>query len=102
MVSYSMLCFTDRMRWQYLCCAGWLALALIVSLQAATYEVAQRNPQASDGGDGSREQPWKTISRAAAKVAPGDTVVIRDGTYREQVVLKTNGTEQAPIRFEAA
>jgi hypothetical protein len=102
MVSYSMFCFTDRMRWQYLCCAGLLALALIVSVQAATYEVAQRNPQASDGGDGSREQPWKTISRAAANVAPGDTVVIRDGTYREQVVLKTSGTEQAPIRFEAA
>jgi hypothetical protein len=77
-------------------------VALSVSVQAATYEVAQRNPQASDEGDGTRERPWKTISRAAAKVAPGDTVVIRDGTYREQVVCKTSGTEQAPIRFEAA
>jgi hypothetical protein len=90
------------MRWQYLSCAGWLAVVLSVSVQAATYEVAQRNPQASDDSDGSRERPWKTISRAAAKVAPGDTVVIRDGTYREQVALKTSGTERAPIRFEAA
>ncbi len=82
--------------------AGWLALVLSVSVQGATYEVAQRNPQASDDGDGTRERPWKTISRAAARVGPGDTVVIRDGTYREQIVCKTSGTEQAPIRFEAA
>ena len=81
---------------------GWLALVLSVSVQAATFEVAQRSPQASDGGDGTRERPWKTINRAAAKVAPGDIVVIRDGIYREQVVIKTSGTEQAPIRFEAA
>ena len=102
MVAYSMLWFTDHMRWQFFRCAGWLALLLSASVQAATYEVAQRNPQASDDGDGTRERPWKTISRAAAKVAPGDTVVIRDGTYREQVVCKTSGTEQAPIRFEAS
>jgi hypothetical protein len=90
------------MRRQYLRCAGWLALVLSLSVQAATFEVAQRNPQASDDGDGTRERPWKTISRAVAKVAPGDAVVIRDGIYREQVVIKTNGTEKAPIRFEAA
>ena len=81
---------------------GWLALVLSVSVQAATFEVAQRSPQASDDGDGTRERPWKTINRAAAKVAPGDIVVIRDGIYREQVVIKNSGTEQAPIRFEAA
>jgi hypothetical protein len=84
------------------CISLGLACVAAVSAQAATYEVAQRNPQASDDGDGSRERPWKTVSRAATKVAPGDTVVIRDGTYREQVVFKTSGTEQAPIRFEAA
>jgi hypothetical protein len=84
------------------CVSLGLACAAGVSGQAATYEVAQRDPQASDDGDGSKERPWKTISRAAAEVAPGDTVVIRDGTYREQVLFKTSGTEQAPIRFEAA
>jgi hypothetical protein len=102
LVSGLEFCFTDRVNWQYLGCAAWLAVAASVSAQAATFEVAQRNPQASDDGDGTRERPWKTISRAAAKVAPGDTVMIRDGTYREQVVFHTSGTEQAPIRFEAA
>ena len=90
------------MAWQCLRCAGWLVLASGVSVSAATYEVAQRSPQASDDGDGTRERPWKTISRAAEKAGPGDTVVIRDGIYREHVAVKTSGTAQAPIRFEAA
>ncbi|HWV99435.1 MAG TPA: right-handed parallel beta-helix repeat-containing protein [Candidatus Acidoferrum sp.] len=90
------------MHWQYFRCAAWLAVVGGFSVQAATFEVAQRNPQASDDGEGIREHPWKTISRAAGKVMPGDTVVIREGIYREQVVLKTGGTDQAPIRFEAA
>ena len=38
------------MRWPYFRRAGWLALALGVSVRAATYEVAQRDPQASDDG----------------------------------------------------
>lgn len=77
-------------------------LTLVPALSAATYEVAQRHPAASDDGRGTPEQPWKTISKAAEKVGPGDAVVIRDGVYRERVVVKTSGTAEAPIRFEAA
>ena len=78
------------------------ALASTVSISAATYEVAQHDPQSSDNGDGTKEHPWKTISNAAEKVRPGDKVVVREGIYREAVVIKTSGTEQAPIIFEAA
>ena len=87
---------------QCLRCAGWLVLALGVSVSAKTYEVAQRNPQASDEGEGTRERPFKTIARAAEITGPGDKVVIHDGTYRETVVAKTSGTAEAPILFEAA
>ena len=90
------------MPWQCLWCAGWLVLASGISVSAATYEVAQRNPQASDDGDGTRERPWKTITRAAEKAGLGDTVVVRDGIYREQVTAKTSGTAQALIQFKAA
>jgi len=79
-----------------------LALALGFGVRAAQYEVAQRHPQATDDGPGTAERPWKTLSKAAEQVGPGDVVVIRGGVYRERVVLKTSGTEQAPIRFEAA
>jgi hypothetical protein len=87
-------------------CLGSLVLALSLLLvprvQAATYEVAQRHPQASDEAPGTAERPWKTIDRAAAVVGPGDVVVIRGGVYRERVLVKASGTTEAPIRFEAA
>src|SRR5689334_21722924 len=82
-----------------ICFLAWLAAA---PLQAANYEVAQRHPQASDDGPGTRERPWKTLSKAAASARPGDTVLIRDGVYRERVLINASGTAQAPIRFEAA
>jgi hypothetical protein len=95
-------CFTTCMRALVFLCVGWLTLATSPSAQTATYEVSQRHEQASDEGPGSAERPWKTISHAASKVAPGDTVNIRDGIYRECVVVKTDGSVNAPIRFQAA
>jgi hypothetical protein len=73
-----------------------------ISVHAATYEVAQRNPHASDDGPGSADQPWKTLAQAAEKVRAGDLVVIHGGLYREQVVVGAAGRLDAPIRFEAA
>lgn len=82
--------------------AASLALALGSTLPAATYEVAQQNPQSSDDALGTADRPWKTITQAAGKAGPGDVVVIRGGVYRERVLVKTSGTARAPIRFEAA
>ncbi len=80
----------------------WIAFAAAISLHAKTFEVAQNHPQASDSGDGSAVHPWRTIAKAAEMAGPGDTVIIRAGTYRETVVAKTSGTAQSPIIFEAA
>jgi hypothetical protein len=44
----------------------------------------------------------RTIAEAAARVAPGDTVVIHGGIYREKVTVETSGTAALPIRFVAA
>jgi len=81
---------------------AWMTFAAAISLHAKTFEVAQKNPLAGDDGDGSREHPWKTIAKAAEKAGPGDTVMIRDGIYREAVVARTSGTARSPIIFEAA
>ncbi len=77
-------------------------LVLGLGLHAATYEVAQQNPQASDDAPGTVERPWKTVAKAAETARAGDVVVIRGGVYRERVLVKASGTAQAPIRFEAA
>ena len=79
-----------------------LAFAVAISAWAETYEVAQRDANASDEATGTREHPWRTISKAAAVAKAGDTVLIRDGIYREAVVVKSSGTAAAPIIFQTA
>lgn len=48
------------------------------------------------------DQQFRTIGEAAQAVAPGDTVLIHTGVYRESVTVGTSGTAAKPIRFEAA
>ena len=43
----------------------------------------------------------RTISEAAVKAGPGDTVLIHDGVYRECVTVTASGTAENPITFEA-
>ena len=82
--------------------AAWFGFVIAWSAGATTYEVAQRSPLAADTNDGSTDHPWKTIARAAERVALGDVVMIHDGIYREQVAVKTSGTAQNPILFMSA
>ncbi len=42
-------------------------------------------------GDGSFTSPFKTIQEATDLAVAGDTVMIRAGTYREQVIVKSDG-----------
>ena len=55
----------------------------------------------SDENPGTPEAPWKTLSRAAGAVAPGDAVLVRGGVYYERLVLQTSGMDGAPITFSA-
>ena len=79
-----------------------MLLGSFFSLRAATFEVAQREPAARDDGPGSRAEPWKTVGRAVQQVRAGDTILIRDGVYREQVRIRSHGLPDKPIRLEAA
>lgn len=56
-----------------------LAAALLCSYaSAATYYVS---PSGSDSNPGSYSQPFRTVSKGAGIARPGDTIVLRDGTY---------------------
>jgi hypothetical protein len=88
-------------RLRVLLAIAWAGV-FVASLKAATYEVAPRHPQASDDSPGTLDRPWKTLGKAAASAGPGDTVRVHSGVYREHVVIKTDGTADAPIRFEVA
>ena len=57
----------------------------------------------SDGADGSKGRPLLTISRAAERARPGDTVVVHAGVYREWVCPPRGGlSDQRRITYEAA
>ena len=70
--------------------------------RAETYHVAQQHPQASDENPGTAERPWKTISRAAGTLLPGDTACIHAGLYREVVRPERSGSAERPITYAAA
>ena len=58
---------------------------------ATTYHVDQRDPESSDDNSGTKMRPFETIGRAASRVGPGDTVIVRGGVYRERVKVEKSG-----------
>ena len=78
-----------------------LAGALTAPAGAATFFVDQNNAQCTNSGSGTEQQPFCTISAAISPVAPGDTVIVKPGTYDEEVRISKSGTSSAPIVFSA-
>ena len=81
-----------------------VALAAAISAAATTYYVDREAAAASDASPGTEAAPWKTLSRAAAaqELAPGDTVLIKSGVYREHLAIKVSGAPGKPVTFAAA
>lgn len=77
---------------------------LLLQLSAAPLEAAGTAwyvaPQGSDSNPGTLEAPFRTIQRCADVAQPGDTCFIREGTYRETVVVPRSGQAGAPITFK--
>lgn len=55
----------------------------------------------SNTGDGSASSPFRTISKAMWKLAPGDDVVVGPGTYNEMVRISANGTADNPVTLRS-
>jgi len=66
-------------------CAGGTA-------SAATYYVATTG---NDTCDGSSSNPWATLQHAVETIAPGDTILVRSGTYAG-CRIRNSGTVSAP------
>jgi chitodextrinase len=73
------------------------ALGVTTSAQGTAFYVAKSG---NNSNAGSASAPWLTISYAAAHVAPGDTVYVGAGTYKESVPISVSGTVTAPIIFD--
>ncbi len=68
-----------------------------------TYYVDNQSTKADDNGPGTSARPFRTISKAAQVLQPGERVVIASGTYRECVRPVRGGTGPTMmISYEAA
>ena len=64
--------------------------------------VVDTHSAGKEGGDGSPEAPFRTVSAAASRAGPGDVVRVRSGVYRERVSPERGGTADAPVTYTAA
>ena len=71
-------------------CAATLWLAGTAS--AATYYVATTG---NDSSNGSSTAPWRTLQHAVETIVPGDTILVRSGTYAG-CRIRSSGTPAAP------
>ena len=85
----------------------WFVLILITGLmlQLAIFPMVTQadpnhtfyiSPSGNDTNPGSLDQPFATIKRGTKSFQPGDTLVLREGTYSEQIDLYSmNGSPSA-------
>ncbi len=73
---------------------------------AKTYYIA---PEGNDNGDGSFDSPWYNLQKAVDAVSPGDTILVRGGTYypsmkkdgsKTTVRLTASGTAEKKITIK--
>ena len=85
-------------------CSGLIfgCLALLgftpFTLNAAVYYLS---PSGDDSGPGSLAKPFATLQTAVVHLAPGDTLLLRQGTYYGAVQITQSGTATAPISLAA-
>ncbi|OGV75212.1 MAG: hypothetical protein A3K18_14160 [Lentisphaerae bacterium RIFOXYA12_64_32] len=65
--------------------------------QSATYYVAPGGSDANTGLGAKDTETLKTIQAAVDKAQPGETILVRGGTYRETVVFPRSGAADKPI-----
>jgi len=71
-----------------------------IMVQAREYHVSIAG---NDFNEGTREAPFKTISKAAEIAQPGDVITVHEGTYRERVDPFYGGmNDQNRIVYQAA
>ena len=80
-----------------------LALAASPALAAGTFYVDANHPNGSPAGPGTVDNPYSTISTAAAaQGGPGTTIIVKPGIYREQVTVGASGVAGSPFVIRAS
>lgn len=75
------------------------ACAIPCLAHAADYYVDATHGR--DGNPGTVSEPFQTIARASSRLQPGDSCILRAGTYRETLAPAASGEEGRPITYRA-
>jgi hypothetical protein len=80
---------------------GAFSLVNMPRAEAQTGYTYYVSPSGSDSQIGSETSPFATIQHAQTVVAPGDAVIVLDGTYKGDITLTRSGTSGHPITYMA-
>ncbi|HEV8602247.1 MAG TPA: right-handed parallel beta-helix repeat-containing protein, partial [Gaiellaceae bacterium] len=75
--------------------------ALPKRLPASRGSVRYVARRGSDRNPGTRGRPWLTIQHALDTLLPGQTALVREGTYAQSLVMHRAGTAKAPMTVRA-
>ncbi|MDR0473002.1 MAG: DUF1565 domain-containing protein [Treponema sp.] len=78
---------------------GWEDIQAMEQEEGETYYVA---PNGRDSNTGTEEKPFQTIRKGVGTAKPGDTVIVKEGTYNERVEITKSGKPNAWITIKAA
>lgn len=78
-----------------------LVLILVTAPKLALADDYYVDPNGNDESAGTRDAPWRTLTKAGEEARPGDTVFLRGGEYRQGLRPARSGREGAPIVFRA-
>ncbi len=85
-------------RWAiYLCFVIFAASLVLVDAEGKTFHVDTL--RGNDDFPGTPSEPCKTISRASGMAQPGDTILIHEGVYHEQLSRGNSGKPGAPLTY---
>jgi len=74
-------------------------LGLLCPTQADTFYVSKEGDDSSSGR--APVEAFLTISRGVRDLKAGDTLIVRPGVYREQVLFEKSGTKDRPITIKS-
>jgi hypothetical protein len=58
-------------------------------------------PNGDDQNPGTETEPWRTLARGLSGLVPGDTLLLRGGTYFESATVSVSGTALHPITIRS-
>ncbi|HKY31067.1 MAG TPA: Ig-like domain-containing protein [Candidatus Polarisedimenticolia bacterium] len=73
----------------------------VTAASGVTGDTFYVSPSGSDSAAGTITAPFRTIGFAVGRLGPGDTLMLRGGTYHERPTVNVSGTSSAPVVIQS-